>query len=277
MSDNDPQAPSFVPGMAQVRIDIARLRTLVVVLVVLLLIVVIGLGAWIMSLSSQVSTLSSQMAIASQGATPTAAAAPELAAATEPSAPAGVDAAGAFLIGDPAATDIVEVYVDYQCPFCQRWEQQVGAALVERALQPSSGLLLKQHNLAFLGETSKTLDPPGASARAAAAAACVIDGEGAKAFTDFNAKVFASADPAEPPTQFATSALALWAADLGASPETIACIESERFVPFVAAATARGFGRGVNGTPTVIVNGVATENPFEDAALNALLTGQLAS
>ena len=78
--------------------------------------------------------------------------------------------------------DVVEVYVDYQCPFCQRWEESIGTPLAAKALQPGSDLLVKQYNLAFLGEASPTLTPAGASARAASAAACVINHDGVETF-----------------------------------------------------------------------------------------------
>jgi protein-disulfide isomerase len=40
----------------------------------------------------------------------------------------------------------------------------------------------------------------------------------------------------------------------------------------VAATTQAGFGRGVGGTPTVIVNGQTLGNPFTDPAIGQLLS-----
>ena len=187
--------------------------------------------------------------------------------------PAGVDSTGAVLIGDPEAANVVEVYIDYQCPFCQRWEEGIGTPLAAKALQPGSDLLVKQYNLAFLGESSPTLTPAGASARAASAAACVVNHDGVDTFVDFSQAVFAAADPSEPPTQFSAEALTELATAAGASPDALACIEAEGNVPFVAATTKAGFGRGVGGTPTVIVNGQTLGNPFTDPAIEQLLAG----
>lgn len=306
MSDQAPspaspeQRPAHVPGMAQVRIDIARMRNLIVVVLLLVVLALVGMGAWIITLQSQINTLTARAAAvpvpvaapstpapSTPAPTAPAAAAPDQAspAATSAAAPlasevvmpSGVDEAGAFVLGDPKATDIIEVYVDYQCPFCQRWEAQVGGDLVERAMQPNSGLQVRQYNLAFLGETSKDLTPAGASARAASAAACVMDGEGADTFARFTTELFTAADPSEPPGQFTADVLRDLATSAGASEATLACIDSEEFVPFVAASTQSGFGRGVNGTPTVYVNGIELENPFEDARLDALLVAPVAS
>jgi len=282
------------PGMASLRSSVNTVRALAIASLALLLVLAVGFVVGLASMRAQVSDLSAQVAAlgaqpaaaAPESAPAPAAAAPQEAAAPEPEImsqaptlpegtviPAGADTAGAILVGDPNASTVVEVYVDYQCPYCQRWETEVGTALVERALAPGSDLLIKQYNLAFLGETSPTLEPAGASARAANAAACVLEGEGAEAFVAYNTGVFGSADPNEPAGQFTTEVLTSLAQELGASPETITCISDERHVPFVATSTQAGFGRGVGGTPTVLVNGQAVENPFSDPALAEIILG----
>jgi protein-disulfide isomerase len=283
-----------VPGLAGVKMAVTSLRVLAVVTLVLVVLLTAGLVAGILTLRGQVSALSQQVTelaeqrAVSQAPTPdTEVADPESGAITEQSGveqlpaapelpsgvpiPAGVDGSGAILIGNPDASSVVEVYADYQCPYCQRWEQQIGEALAERALDPSSDLLIKVYNLAFLGETSPTLDPPGSSARAASAALCVLEGEGPEAFADFNAQLFALADPDRSSVQFQAPELLQMATDSGASAETIACIDAERHVTFVALTTQSGFSRGVQGTPTVIVNGRTVESTFDDPELISLL------
>jgi len=283
-------APQMVPGMAGVRMAISSVRAIAVISLVLVLVLTAGVVIGVVALRGQISDLSAQISElteqqAAQEATaaqpteqPTEQAqqsqvaqlpaAPELPAAVP--LPDGVEVDGAIAIGDPGASNVVEVYVDYQCPYCQRWEQEIGTVLTERALQPGSDLLIKQYNLAFLGEQSATLDPPGPSARAASAAACVLEGEGPEGFTAFNAEVFAQPDSSEPAAQFATELLTGIASQLGASSETIACIDEGRHIPFIAASTQNGFGRGVQGTPTVIVNGRTLENTFADNELIGL-------
>lgn len=283
-------APQMVPGMAGVRMAISSVRAIAVISLVLVLVLTAGVVIGVVALRGQISDLSAQISElteqqAAQEATaaqpteqPTEQAqqsqvaqlpaAPELPAAVP--LPDGVEVDGAIAIGDPGASNVVEVYVDYQCPYCQRWEQEIGTVLTERAFQPGSDLLIKQYNLAFLGEQSATLDPPGPSARAASAAACVLEGEGPEGFTAFNAEVFAQPDSSEPAAQFATELLTGIASQLGASSETIACIDEGRHIPFIAASTQNGFGRGVQGTPTVIVNGRTLENTFADNELIGL-------
>ena len=287
--------PSPAPGSAidGLRGQVRTLRLLLFACLAMLVLLAVGLGAALTGSKAQLDELSSQVsaltASAASAAAAPAAESPANAAAPQQEAvkqlgpspelqgmtalPAGADATGAILIGDPNASDIVEVYIDYQCPFCQKWEQGIGAALFDRALQPGSGLLIKQYNLAFLGEQNADLTPAGASARAASAAACIIDADGQQAFVDFSRAVFATADPSEPPGQFTADVLTSLAKDAGASSGAIACIEGEENVPFVAATTRAGFGRGVGGTPTVVVNGQTVGNPFTDPALAEVASG----
>ena len=284
-----------VPGLASVKIALTSLRALSIVTLVLVLVLAAASIVGIVSLRSQVSALSERVAELStqqsaRADVPTAADEPATSAQPDTAlqsqvaqlppapelpegvaVPGGVDASGAIVIGDPQASNVVEVYVDYQCPYCQRWEQEIGEVLAQKAQDPSSDLVIKQYNLAFLGETSPTLEPPGSSARAASAALCVLEGEGPAAFASFNAQIFAIADPNRSSVQFETPELSQLAANAGASAPTITCIESERHVSFVALSTQNGFTRGVQGTPTVIVNGRTLDNSFADAELLSLL------
>ena len=283
------------PGIASVRGDIRGLRYLLYLCTALVMVVVLSLGALVIGTRAQLDDLRAQVAAAGAASmvtstdAPLPAAAPSAAstAAPQPTGvpqlstataltgvelPAGADETGAIVVGDPNATTVVETYIDYQCPYCQRWEAMFGSALMQRALEPGSGLLVKQHNLAFLGETSPDLTPAGASARAASAAACVVDHDGPAVFAAFSRALFEKADPTEPPGQFTEAVLTELATAAGASADATACIADETYVPFVAATTKAGFARGVTGTPTVVVDGVTVGNAFTDPAVSGLLT-----
>lgn len=276
-----------VRGTARLRRQVGTLRVVAIVSLVL----VVLLGVWavvgIVSLSSQVSSLDAKVdslsvrLAAERGAdSESTTSGTQSAPSPAPSAteapvtgdfvtPAGAGKAGAVVVGDPDAAKVVEVYVDYQCPYCQRWETEIGADLMARALQPGSGLAIRQYNMAFLGEANRSLDPPGASARAANAAACVYDHGGDESFVDFNTAIFSS--PAEA-ARLETPALAALAGSLGASAQAIACIEEGRFMDFVAATTQAAFARGVTATPTVLVNGKVLRDSLNDPQLRSLLT-----
>jgi len=185
--------------------------------------------------------------------------------------PSGADDFGALLIGDPSASRVVEVFVDFQCPYCQRWDQQIGARIIDQALVPGSGLLVKVNPLAFLGETSASLSVPGASARAANAAACIRHAEGADVLARYITAVYQAADPSEPPGQFPTDQLVTIATKAGAGKATAACIRSNDFIAYVAELTQASIRRGVAGTPTVLLDGALVEDPFASVDLASLI------
>ncbi len=291
-----PKPGQLTPALDRLTGQVRALRWILTGCVALLALIAIGLAVTLTQTNAELTRLSGDLAalgaqVQSPPAqptvappTPAASAAASAAAEEAPlgaapaldssiAVPGGADSTGAILIGDPAATDVVEVYVDYQCPYCQQWESLVGAALVDRAIEPGSGLLVKQYNMAFLGETSSSLVPAGASARAANAAACVMDVDGPEVFVPFSASIFGAADPSEPPGQFPAKQLVSLAKAAGASAEAVTCIEDEKHVPFVAATTQGAFVRGINGTPTVVLNGVKLANASADERLTSLAAG----
>lgn len=279
-----PLSGQEAPGTLRLRRQVSRLRALAIVSVILVVILAVWSVIGIVSLSSQVSSLEAKVdslaaatSTQASSAGDSGAGAPSAAPQAAPTAPAnvvvpeGANEAGAIVVGDPEAAKFVEVYVDYQCPYCQRWETEIGTALMERALQPGSGLAVRQYNMAFLGEANRSLNPPAASARAANAAACVLDSDGVQAFVDFNTAIFALPGGQDPATRFDTASLASLAAGVGASDAALGCIESGNFIPFVSATTQSAFARGVTGTPTVLVNGKPLQDSFGDPQLLALL------
>ena len=281
-------------GLAKVKRDVVTTRVLAIVALALIIVIGVWSIVGIVSLSAQVSSLSAKVdslaarsdtsatgsgtGSAATGSPPTTAPNPSGTAPPAPSlggvaAPAGAAESGAIVVGDPQAGTVVEVYADYQCPYCQRWETEVGTALMARALKPDSDLVVLQYNMAFLGETNRQLEPPGASARAANASACVLEYDGVDAFVAFNAGLFAAPAASSPATRFDEASLLGLAGQSGSSDRTFACIEEERFMPFVVATTQGSFVRGVTGTPTVLVDGVPLQDPFGDARLQELLGG----
>lgn len=186
--------------------------------------------------------------------------------------PSGADATGALLLGDETPADTIEVFVDFQCPFCQRWDQQFGAALIDRALEENSDLLVKVVPMAFLDEADvRNLSTPGASARAANAVACLAHTESDSVTSGFITGLFAAADPREPAGQFPSEQLQQIAREAGAGSPASDCIAKGRFLPYIAKVTTAAFGRGVTGTPTVVLNGATLANPFTDQGLRRLL------
>lgn len=290
-----PSQPTAAVGTSSTALmgAIDGVRRLVVTVLVLVLIVGVGLGAALVLTRQDLATANDRIAALTQAAAQAAQAQQqggqaaaggqagqdaqqEQIAVARPlegvdRMPSGADASGALLIGNPDAANVVELFVDFQCPYCQRWEGQFGDAIVARTADEGGDLLVKLFPLAFLKETD-VVASPGASARASNAAACIADSGETAVLNAFMKAVYASADPSEPDGQFPTEQLIEFATTSGANDQVIACIEDQRFLPYVQAVTQASFARGVGGTPTVIVNGDPAENPFTDESLIALLS-----
>ena len=287
---SEPGTTPAVTGTASIGDAVARLRQGIILGFIVLLVISIGSvvlafmsRSEVAALQEQVSALQASAAAATQqpstepepatGAT----AAPGIAepGIAEPlrlqgTKPRGADEFGALLIGDRGGSSVVEVFVDFQCPFCQRWDQELGDALISQALTEGSNLLVKVNPLAFLGETTADLSVPGASARAANAAACIAEHEEPAVLARYVAGVYEAADPSEPPGQFPPSQLVSIATGAGAGTQTTECIRTGDFIGYVAEVTRNSFVRGVGGTPTVVLNGSLVEDPFRSQELLAL-------
>lgn len=155
---------------------------------------------------------------------------------------------------DPIA---IEVYLDYQCPFCQQFEQtnadQIGT-LLEQGVAT-----LEIHPVAILDNQSAG---GRYSTRAANAAACVANFS-PDSFYDFNALLFEN-QPEEQTPGLTDEELIAITEDAGVTDASDIedCITGEDFENWVAAATDRATSnRSLAGesdgfsTPTVLVNG----------------------
>ena len=293
-STSDVTSDGPARGLAKVKRDLVATRVVSIVALAFVIVIAVWSIVGVVSLSAQVSSLSAKVdsltarsgtsatnsgaGSAASGSRPTPApnpggTAPPAPAIGDVAAPAGANDSGAIVVGNAQAPTVVEVYADYQCPYCQRWETEIGTALMSRALDPDSDLAVLQYNMAFLGESNRQLDPPGASARAANAAACVLEYDGVEAFVGFNEALFATPTGSSPATRFDEASLLGLAGQSGSSEPTFACIQKESYMPFVVATTQASFARGVTGTPTVLIDGVPLQDPFGDARLQELLDG----
>lgn len=164
------------------------------------------------------------------------------------------------------------LYVDYRCPACVLFEATNGAAL-EQAVQSGEATLQVQP-LTFLDR----IDPDDAySTRAAAAQACVVDHQPELAWTTHELLLDEAFVPPESSAGHSDEALAhaFENAGVGANEEVTSCIASQTFVPFASAMNEWSFQNpvpnandpslGLQGTPTVLVNGDLYEGGPGDA------------
>ena len=183
-------------------------------------------------------------------------------------APGGMDGY-AVTVGDEDAPTTLAFYEDPQCPICQQFESEIGddvAAAVE-----SGEVKVDYHVVSFLDDASQNEW----SSRAANALMVVQDLAGPDAFVAMHELLYDN-QPAEGTAGPSDAQLVAWAVEAGA-PEAPARqgIESGRFDQFVVNATDQMSKDGVNGTPTVFVDGEKVDGTPADsvAAVREALGG----
>jgi protein-disulfide isomerase len=161
---------------------------------------------------------------------------------------------------------VVDVYSDYLCPVCERFEERYGTELTEA--MNAGQITVRYHNVAILDEATT---PPGYSTRAANAARCAVDAGVYPAYQD---RLFAE-QPAEGGAGLSDEQLIAFGRDLGA--DLTACVTGGTHVADVTAVTAAAVADpaarnadGRFGTPTVLLNGARVDITDTDWLQDAL-------
>jgi protein-disulfide isomerase len=163
----------------------------------------------------------------------------------------------------------IQMFVDYLCPICRSFEETNGAYI--SSLMENGNTTVEIHPIAILDRLSQGTKY---STRAVNAAACVANSS-PNDYYAFHNLLFAN-QPAENTTGLTDDELIALTVEAGVDDaETIAsCIRDQEFKAWVAASTARALNGPipnsnvdkVQGTPTVIVNGVKYEGAVNDLA-----------
>lgn len=155
-------------------------------------------------------------------------------------------------LGDANAPVTMIEYSDFQCPFCNRFNQQVYPKLVEQYVKTGKIKFSYKH-FAFLGDESHW---------AAQAAECAAD---QKHFWDYHDLLFAR-QAGENGGAFAKGKLIGLAQELKLDVTAFsACLNSDQTADRVTADSAEGQRLGVRGTPAFLINGkmLVGAQPFE--------------
>lgn len=142
----------------------------------------------------------------------------------------------------------VVIYEDMQCPACAALASVVGGFLTEQLEKGT--ITLETRIVSFLDRASTNQY----SSRAANAAACVWDTSEPAAFKRFQDALFA-AQPVEGGPGPENAALGEAALAVGASADSVKCINEGIFAPWVEKAYVAFGEAGYNGTPTVLIDG----------------------
>ncbi len=155
---------------------------------------------------------------------------------------------GAIPVGDEEAPVTVEVYFDYMCPACGLFEQANGDELDRLLTEGTARIDL--HPISFLDRASQGTEY---STRAANAIATVADGAPDAAW-DFHQALY-EAQPEEGSTGLSDEEIAAIARDAGVPGAVVARFADREYDGWVTSVTEQAFDSGVEGTPTVRING----------------------
>ena len=173
-------------------------------------------------------------------------------------------------LGPADAKVTIEVFEDFQCPACGIFTQQTQPSLIRDFVADGKVRFIFK-DMAFLDNGA----PAGESHRAAIAARCAGRQD---LFWPYHEYLYAN-QKGENEGHFSESFLLAIATKVGADPEQFAaCTKDPAVLDEVIAETQEGMGKGVNSTPTLILNGEKLSGgvpAYVDlkAQINALLEG----
>jgi protein-disulfide isomerase len=159
-------------------------------------------------------------------------------------------------VGPADAPVVLEVYADYQCPWCGKFARETLPGLV-RTYVAAGQLRIEERAIAFLGTGSadESLD-------AAAAAACAVPAGKYWSFADY----LAWNQSGENRGAFSRERLTAMAERVGLEPAAFqACLDDPQIRGAIQARTSQAFGAGIQSTPTFVINGEqVTVNSFDE-------------
>ncbi len=146
----------------------------------------------------------------------------------------------------------IDVYEDYLCPACERFEERYGDEITN-ALNEGK-ITVRFHTIAILDTLS---EPEGYSTRAGGAALCAVP---AGIYPRYHKKLF-DEQPAEGSAGLSNDELVTFGTELGAQGDFAACVQGGTHLDAVAAETTKATSdtaletNGRFGTPTVAIDG----------------------
>lgn len=161
--------------------------------------------------------------------------------AAVPSVASVQDGYGLVFNKEITGVPFIEIYEDFQCPACQRFESVSGPYIEE--LISTKKAKIAFHTLSFLG---------GESQLAANAGACAAD-QGK--FIEFHKTLYAN-QPVENSGAWTTQYFATLGLGLGISDTSFEkCVKGQNYMGWVKNVAEEGAKRNINSTPTVFING----------------------
>lgn len=175
--------------------------------------------------------------------------------AAAPSSVSKSDGYGMVFNADLKGKPVVDLWEDFQCPVCSRFEALNGAYMQQLITEKKAKVIV--HLLSFIGPESIL---------AANAAACAAD---ENKFLAFHSYLYAHQSPTENTGLWTSVGLLKAGAAVGlTSSEFAACVTSGNYSDWVTNVAADGAKKNINSTPTIFVNGkeIDRNTAYFDAA-----------
>jgi protein-disulfide isomerase len=166
--------------------------------------------------------------------------------------PANITSDGAIPVGQDGAPVSVEIYYDYMCPACGAFEAANGDELDQLVDEGTARLELRP--ISFLDRFSSGTEY---STRSANAIATVAD-QAPEAVWPFHAALY-DAQPEEGSSGLSDEEIAEIATDAGVPADVVDAFDDRTHEGWVAEVTEAAFDSGVEGTPTVKIDGATFE------------------
>ncbi|MEH0818639.1 MULTISPECIES: DsbA family protein [unclassified Micromonospora] len=164
--------------------------------------------------------------------------------------PGANDAGNGIVIGGGPVT--IDLYEDYLCPACKRFEQVSGATIDQLVADGKVRVIF--HPVAYLDRYSTTEY----STRSSAASGCAAEGGKFKEFTD---ALFAR-QPAEGGPGLSNDELTDIGAGVGLNRDDFgSCVRDGTYRPWTDKVTEDASRAGITGTPTIKVDGKDVADP----------------
>lgn len=173
-------------------------------------------------------------------------------------------------LGPVDAKVTVEIYGDYQCPFCQLWNQQYQPTLLKEFIESGKSVKYIFRDFPFLDE--RTASSIKESHNTVQAAYCAAD---QKRFWDYHNALYDNQPKSENSGYWSVSTLGQLAQALKLDTNSFnSCLQSNKYLTQANNDATAARNRGLNGTPSFYVNGKVVElNSYADlqAAINKAL------
>jgi protein-disulfide isomerase len=175
---------------------------------------------------------------------------------------------GAIPVGDESAPVTVTIYYDYMCPACGAFEEANGEELDQ--LLEAGEVQLELRPISFLDRMSSGTEY---STRSANAVATVADDVPEDVWA-FHQALY-DEQPEEGSEGLSDEEIATIAVDAGVPQDVVDQFADDTYESWVAAITEQAFDSGIEGTPTILIDGEEfqgdpyTTGPLTDAIQSA--------